>query len=314
MRRHRVFFAASFVAAVLVRPSVPAAQQPRMHLNPMIAKLAQGTPVFGGSTSDLSIENAHAMARADIDYIYVDMEHGPMNFEALRNFLVGMVDKAAILKKGNAQPNVAPLARFAPYGREGAMWVTKQALDVGLMGVILNGIDNKDEAMLAIRSMRYPQLKGSARMEPFGLRGFGPANASWFWGIPTNEYVQHADLWPLNPDGDLLAIVMIETVEGLQNLDAIASVPGVGGFFIGVAADLSQSVGVPLRSPESEAAIQRVLKACLDHHIACGMTIPAADMPKRIKEGWTILGTGGAGGGLTPDMDAALRAGRAALR
>src|SRR5579864_3718903 len=91
------------------------AQEPR-HLNPAIEKLAAGKPFIGFQTSDYSLDNARNISRADIDYVYLDMEHGPMDFEGLHRFTVGMIDKAAILKKGNAQPSVAIFARFAPYG------------------------------------------------------------------------------------------------------------------------------------------------------------------------------------------------------
>ena len=47
------------------------------------------------------------------------------------------------------------------------------------------------------------------------------------WGISTAEYERRADVWPLNPEGDLLAIPMIETLEGLKNVDEIAATPGI---------------------------------------------------------------------------------------
>ena len=127
------------------------------HLNPVIAKLAAGQPFIGFQTSNLTAENARAMARADADYVYVDMEHTPMDFPALNQFAMGMVDKATALRKGNPQPNMALFARFPPYGREGAGWIAKQALDAGLMGVIFNGIDTPEQALLAVQNMRYPQ-------------------------------------------------------------------------------------------------------------------------------------------------------------
>jgi 4-hydroxy-2-oxoheptanedioate aldolase len=139
------------------------AQDAVKHLNPVIEKLAAGKPFIGFQTGDLSLQNARTLARADIDYVYLEMEHGAMDFAGLQQFTVGMIDKAAILKKGNVQPNVAIFARFAPYGREQAQWVVKQALDIGLMGVIFNGIDNAEQALLAVRNMRYPQRKTSRR-------------------------------------------------------------------------------------------------------------------------------------------------------
>lgn len=298
------------LAVALYTPRV-FAQQPYIHLNPMIEKLAQGKPVVGITTADFSMENAHAIARSDVDFVRIEMEHGPMDFEALRNFLIGMIDKAAIVRKGNGQPRVAPIARFSPYGREQQAWVVKQALDIGIMGYIANGVDTKEQALEIVRNMRYPQLKGARYMEPAGLRGYSPTNALWFWGIGSDEYQRRADLWPLNPQGDLLAVMMIESVEGLKNVNEIAAVPGVGMLFPGAAADLSMSMGVRMDSPEREAALQTVLKACLAHNVPCGILASANDVEKRITEGWKYLEVGGTG--LSAAADAALRAARAAI-
>ena len=282
----------SWVLAVIVSTGIVSAQSEPRHLNPVIEKLAAGKPFFGVQTGDLSLENARSLARADIDYVYLEMEHGPMDFEGLHHFTVGMIDKAAILKKGNAQPNVAIFARFAPYGREQAQWFVKQALDIGLMGVIFNGIDNREQALLAVRNMRYPQQRNSKYPEPPGLRGYAPGGAVWWWGISEAEYVRRADLWPLNPDGDLLAIMMIETSEGLKNADAIASVPGVGAIFVGAGADLSQYLGVARNSAELEQGFQTILKACLAHNVACGITaLNGSDIIKRLAEGWKMIRT-----------------------
>lgn len=310
-----IVFVVAVAAALLTSTGALFAQQAPVHLNPIIEKLAEGKQVFGVSTADLSLDNARALSRSPIDYVHVDMEHSPMNFEALRIFTLGMIDKQTILKKGNAQPNVALIARFAPYGREGSEWIVKQALDIGLMGVVFNGIDDKEQATMAVRNMRYPRKKGSPLSEPGGLRGYAPTNAVWLWGIPPAEYERRADVWPLNPNGDLLAIMMIETAEGLQNVDDIASVPGVGALFVGTGGDMHQYLGVTTDSPELEAAFQKILKACLAHNVACWKTVTTAEMPKRVKEGWKILGVGaaGSGGGLNADNDAALRAGRAAV-
>jgi 4-hydroxy-2-oxoheptanedioate aldolase len=281
------------VAAWILAPAEIALAQPApKHLNPVIEKLAAGKPFFGVQTGDLSLENARSLARADIDYVYLEMEHGPMDFEGLHRFTVGMIDKATILKKGNPQPNVAIFARFAPYGREQAQWFVKQALDIGLMGVIFNGIDNREQALLAVRNMRYPQKRTSKYPEPPGLRGYAPGNAVWWWGVSDAEYERRADLWPLNPDGDLLAIMMIETSEGLKNADAIASVPGVGAIFVGAGADLSQYLGIERNSPELEQGFQTILKACLAHNVACGITaLNARDIGKRLEDGWKMIRT-----------------------
>jgi hypothetical protein len=64
--------------------------------------------------TDLSLAYARDVARAPVDFVYADLEHNPLDFPALNIFLLGMTDKAAILKKGNLQPNVALFARFPP--------------------------------------------------------------------------------------------------------------------------------------------------------------------------------------------------------
>ena len=264
-----VVVGAAVVAALGAR--LPAQTAP-VHLNPVIAKLARGETVFGLiNQGDLSLANAREIARAPVDFVYADMEHSPLDFVGLNLFLLGMADKAEILKKGNLQPNVALMARFPPEADQSA-WVVKQALDIGLMGVIFNGVDSTEQAVAAVRSMRYPKLKGAPYQEPAGLRGFAPANALWAWGLSQAEYERRADVWPLNPEGDLLAVVMIESAEGLARVDQIAAVPGVGALFVGAGSDLSRSLGVAQPSPELEAAFAKIVGACKAHNVACAIT------------------------------------------
>ncbi len=285
-----------FICALAIPTGSLVAQQTApLHLNPAIEKLAHGQPIIGTQTDDMSLQNCHALSRIEYDYTYVDMEHGPLNLESLAFCLAAMADKAAVLKKGNAQPNVALFARFPPYGRDldSNDWIVKQALDIGLMGIIFNGVDNKEQMERLIRYMRYPQQKTSKYQQPPGLRGHSPGNAVFAWGVSTAEYERRADVWPLNPDGDLLAIPMIETAEGLKNVDEIAAVPGVGAIFIGAGSDLSQYLGVPQDSPVVEQARQTILAACKAHNVACGITaLGKAEVDKRLKEGWKMIRTG----------------------
>jgi 4-hydroxy-2-oxoheptanedioate aldolase len=279
-------------AVAVLSLSRATAQGPSAHLNPVVAKLADGRVVYGLMNSgDLSLANARETARAPIDFVYADMEHSPLDFPGLQRFLLGLTDKAAILAKGTLQPNVALFARFSPEVDQ-SHWVVKQALDIGLMGVIYNGVATKDQAVTAVRMMRYPPMKGSTRPEPAGIRGFGPAAASWAWGLSIADYERRADVWPLNPEGDLLAIPMVESVEGVKNVDEIASVPGVGALFLGGREDLARSMGVRSDSPEVEAAVQQVLRACKSRKVACGISaLNGVDVARRVKEGWNLVRT-----------------------
>jgi hypothetical protein len=108
----------AFIAALVLPVARAQAQQAPLHLNPAVEKLARGEAIIGTQTDDMSLQNCHSLARLDFDYAYVDMEHGPLNLDGLAYCVAAMVDKAAILKKGNAQPKVALFARFPPYGRD----------------------------------------------------------------------------------------------------------------------------------------------------------------------------------------------------
>jgi 4-hydroxy-2-oxoheptanedioate aldolase len=296
LRPHYFAFATAVIACLFfLLTGRLFAQEPTLHLNPAIEKLAAGQPMIGIQTDDMSLQNCHSLARLDFDYAYVDMEHGPLNLDGLSFCIAAMVDKAEALKKGNAQPKVALFARFPPYGRdlESNDWFVKQVLDMGLMGIIFNGVDNKEQMTRLIRFMRYPQQKSSAYQQPPGMRGYYPGNAIFAWGISPAEYERHADVWPLNPEGDLLAIAMIETTEGLKNVDEIAAVPGLGAIFVGAGGDLHQYLGVPQDSPEVESARQKILAACKAHNVPCGITAKTkADVDKRLKEGWRMIRTG----------------------
>jgi 4-hydroxy-2-oxoheptanedioate aldolase len=86
--------------------------------------------------------------------------------------------------------------------------------------------------------------------------------------------------------------MMIETTEGLKNADAIAAVPGVGAIFVGAGGDLHQYLGVDSNAPEVEQAFQAILRACLAHNVACGITaLSGPEVAKRLAEGWKMIRT-----------------------
>ncbi|HCO09557.1 MAG TPA: hypothetical protein DIT42_00155, partial [Gammaproteobacteria bacterium] len=187
-------------------------------LNKTIELLDNGHAALGLLAFDYSLNNARSLARSDLDFVIIDMEHAPFDVERLREFLLGMTDKRAILDKGNLQPSVTPIVRIPATGGTEVITQVKQVLDVGVFGVMFPSVDNREQAEIAIKAMRYPQLINAEDFEPRGLRGRNPANASWYWGI--SDYHQKADVWPLDDAGELLAIIQIETPEGVENIDA----------------------------------------------------------------------------------------------
>jgi 4-hydroxy-2-oxoheptanedioate aldolase len=289
------------VAMSLVSPSGRLlAQLPPLkpaHLNPMIEKLEAGQAVFGPIISDLSMSNARTWARSNADYIWIDMEHNPLNMEAVANFVAFSNDRSYTVKRGDGQPKQAILARFPPYPSDNAAWIAKQALDMGLMGIVFNTVNTKDEAIAAVRQMRYaPQRNDPPTQKgPAGFRGYAPGGALWNWGIGAAEYQRRADLWPLNPNGDLINVFLIETPEAVKNIDEIASVPGVGVINAAAAGDLSNAMGISGQantSPEVEAHRQTILRACNAHHVVCGILANGKqDIDRRVKEGWKMLTT-----------------------
>ena len=298
-------FAVVIGAALLIPVTRPAAQPAYAHLNPVVEALTQGRHVFGVSTSDLSLENAVALAgNPNLDYVYLDMEHNPLRFEEMKHFLAFITagDKAGIIRRGTGQVRPAVFARFPPYGREETLWVVKHALDIGLNGILINNVETKQQAENIVRTMRPSQRRDSKIPNPPGIRG---TVVCGFWAPPGAECRRHADLWPLNPEGDLILWPMIETMEGVRNADAIAQVPGVSGFYLGASGDLSADLGVPNQHPEVDAAMAKILSVCQSRNIPCGGTVNPTNVAQYLKQGYKIVNFGSAGGGLNAANEAA---------
>ncbi|MEX1196689.1 MAG: aldolase/citrate lyase family protein [Pseudohongiellaceae bacterium] len=271
-------------AATALLPAVSLAQD-FQHLNKSIETLENDEPVFGLFTGNFSLANARALATSGLDYILIDMEHTAHDMETLQEFLLGMTDKAAVAEQGHTQMATTPIVRLPANGRNDPEWLVKQILDIGAFGIMFPYVETGDEAERAVKAMRYPQPRGSEIAEPTGVRGASPGVASWYWGAP--DYVQRADTWPLNPNGDLLAVMQIESVAGVENAEDIITTPGVGAIFIGPA-DLSMSMGLPFQTghPDVQAAIDDVLALCLEHGVPCGITTNAGDIAERIDQGF----------------------------
>ena len=278
-----------------------------VRMNRTIELLESGQSAFGVLSADYSLDNARRLARSNLDFIIIDMEPFPFDVERLHLFLLGMTNKRLIQEKGNLQMNVTPFVRVPATGAEQVLFQAKQVLDVGVFGVMYPSISTVEEAEHAVRATRYPQTRGVADFEPAGLRGRNPANATWFWGV--RDYMQRADVWPLDPRGDLLAILQIEDVEGVANVEEIVKVPGIGVIFVGPS-DLTASMGFP-PAAEVEVAIQRVLRACLAQGVPCAITTGAGSVEQRMNEGFRFV-TVGFDGGISGGVTTALQRGRAA--
>jgi 4-hydroxy-2-oxoheptanedioate aldolase len=287
------------------------AQNPPVRINRAIEKLQNGESVVGAIMYDFSLYAARQFGSADLDYIILDMEHQALDFERLQTFFLGMTDRAALVKQGNLQVRVPPLVRIPTYGRDLSEFIVKQVLDMGAFGIMYPAIETKEEAELAVQAARYPPNREAPYRGPRGVRGNGNMPAAWFWGLSRAEYSRKADTWPVNPEGEMLLLLQIETVEGVKNIDQILSVPGIGVAFVGPN-DLAQSLGVPSGHPDHEAAIQTALKACKTHNVPCAITVTAGDVAKRLNEGFRMVAL--PSGGLEAPMDEALKIARTTLK
>ena len=279
-------------------------------VNKLIELFENDEPGFGVLSLDYSLNNARSLATSGLDFVFIDMEHAPFDVERLREFLLGMTNKRSILEKGSLQPDVVPFVRIpAAGGAEELIAQAKQVLDVGVFGIFFPAVHTREQAELAVRATRYPQYNGAPDFEPAGLRGRNPSNAAWYWGV--SDYHAKADVWPLDPQGELLAMMFIESAEGAENIDEIITVPGLGGIFIGPS-DLSTSMGYSSpAAPQVEEAIQRVLQACLANDVPCAITTGAGSVQDRIEQGFSFV-TVGADGGLNANAANALQMGREA--
>ena len=239
----------------------------------MIAKLESGRAVLTPS-----------------DWMFIDMEHGPYLLDRLQATLNDLGQK----RDADGRLLTAPIVRIPQDGDEDFRWTVKQVLDHGAFGIIFPHIESKEQAVRAIRAMRYPPQKGARHPEPAGQRGWAPGRAVRYWGITQAEYLERADVWPLNPDGELFAMLMIETAEGARHIDEILETPGIGAIFLGPS-DLGVSLGVgpaaPLPPPEDEAVIQRVLKACQAHNVFGAYPVLGgeSELKQRLAEGFKII-------------------------
>ncbi|MEW6635248.1 MAG: aldolase/citrate lyase family protein [Actinomycetota bacterium] len=193
------------------------------------------------------------LAAAGPDYVCVDLQHGLAGHDSMVPML------AAVGAAG-----AAPIARVLANDAAG---ITK-VLDAGTLGVIVPLVESAEEAARAVAACRYP---------PRGNRSYGPVRASVMLGSKEPEEL----------DRDVLCFVMVETREGLENIEEIAATPGLDGIYIGPS-DLALSLGLPptleIEHPEHAAAVERIKKACRGAGIAAGIHSGSGEWARRHAE------------------------------
>jgi 4-hydroxy-2-oxoheptanedioate aldolase len=196
--------------------------------------LRAGKAQIGLWSSLSSNYTVEVIAGAGFDWILLDTEHSPNELESLLTQLQA------------AAPYPTHAVVRVPWND---MVTIKRVLDVGAQSLLIPYVSNAEEARAAVSYTRYP---------PGGVRGVaGTTRASRFGRV--KDYAKRAH-------EEICVLVQVENQEGLDNLEAIASVEGVDGVFIGPA-DLHASLGYtgeianPKVMPVIEDALRRIRKA-----------------------------------------------------
>jgi 4-hydroxy-2-oxoheptanedioate aldolase len=205
---------------------------------------------------------AEIVADSGFDWILLDMEHSP-------NELPILLPQLQAMAGGTATPVIRP-AWNDPV-------LIKRVLDIGTQSVLLPYVQNAEEARRAVAAVRYP---------PAGIRGVAAsARASRYGRV--NNYLKNAD-------AEICVLVQVETRAALDQLEAIASVEGVDGVFIGPA-DLSASlghVGNP-QHPDVQKAIESAAARLKAVGKAAGILTGNEDEARRyIGWGYTFVAVG----------------------
>lgn len=257
-------------------------------LNGVIRALTEGSGIAFTSFIQAEVENAVAFAQSDNDGVVFELEHNPWDIRALREAM-----QFLLLRQRMANP-VTPLVRIPASGSEMNQWFAKQALDLGAYGIVWPRISTPEEAYNAVAACRYPRRSTAPRYEPAGLRGDAPMAAARYWGLSQQEYYRRADVWPLDPDGETLVVLMIEDTTAIDNLESILrEVPGIGVLLIGEG-DLTQELGCPRQydNPELLQLMAYVRKLGKAFDVPVGHAhVTEQNVARVIDEGYRFLMT-----------------------
>jgi 4-hydroxy-2-oxoheptanedioate aldolase len=270
------------------------------HVNRVIDMWLKDQPVYYAQISGGGYEKGKEMAATKADYITYEMEHGPLDFKELQEFMRGLVD-AGPTRTGHKTPAVIvtlPISGTTDALRANA-WMIQQALAAGVHGILLCNAESPEAARLMIEASRYPfapHVEGLAQ----GTRGNGSQGyASRMWGVTPQEYMRIAEPWPMNPDGEFLFGLKIENPRADANVETSVRVPGIAfaewgpgdhGFYLMGRPGTYQGGGEA--SPQMAAVRRRVLNATKAAGIKFLNACNETNVIDQIKDG-TMICTGG---------------------
>ena len=269
-------------------------------INRAIELLEQNQTIYydGGHTGHVltyeqGLKDAHIWA----DYINVGMEHGSFDMAGLDQYIRGLIDGGPT-KSGHRTPAVivdTPVEGSSEEIIRFNAWQFRMILARGVHGILLCQAETPDAVRAFIESCRYPiNMTGVGHGLERGTRGTGsqPTSAP-VWGVDADTYVDKAEPWPLNPEGELLLGVKIETVRALSNCELSLAVPGLG-FAEWGPGDLHMSFGIK-RDPDKPMdprlleARDRVKAACDANNLAFLEGATLENITEKIDEGVRII-------------------------
>ena len=281
------------------------AQNPEpKRINKAIELLSQDQPIYyfteGRGGTQGGYKEGLRLAKTWADLIIYEMEFGAYDVTELREFMAGLV-QGGPTRSGHRTPSVQVVLPFS--GLDVATvranhWVVQQVLAAGVHGVTLCHARDPAAVREFVRVARFPHHRQGVDDGPLaeGLRGNGgQLHASQVWGLSPKEYMQRADVWPLNPDGEILLGLKIEDRYALENSEKSAGTPGIGYAEWGPG-DMGLSLGFPEvhdppYRPKVAAARLRVLNACKAAGIAFLDVVTLENVEERIRDGVRIGAT-----------------------
>ena len=233
-----------------------------MRPNTALRAWRDGKQTIGAWLSIPSAHSAEAMAHAGYDWLCVDMQHGLIDYR-----------DAVEMMRAISTTSTVPFVRV-PWN-DPAMIM--KVMDAGAYGVVIPLVNNREEAERAVWAAKYP---------PQGGRSSGPARVQFYAG---DDYQAHA-----NEESAL--IVMIETKEGIANIDEILSVPGVDCAYIGPS-DLAYALDMTPtgdnRDERHQTVCMELYEACRRHGVAPGMHTGGLEFTtKWLKAGFRMVTMG----------------------
>ena len=236
-----------------------------MRPNPVKSQLATGGCAFGALIFEFFSPGLPQICKnAGAEFVLFDMEHTGLGFETLK------IQFALCRGLG-----IVPMVRVP----RGEYHFIARALDVGAMGVMVPMVGSAEEAAHIVACTRYP---------PVGRRGaaFGFAHDDYQVGdIDAKIAASHART---------MVIPQVETVEGLDNVEKIAAVPGVDALWLGHF-DLTNFMGIPgqFKHPDYLAAVDRIVAACEAHGKAAAFIATDDDWARDyVAKGFRLMGYG----------------------